>query len=278
MIIVVNGLLEFNAGKTSLVRAVLHRALEQGEDFLAMKPRSAHNYWEHIDHSKVCESLGILVSRDALQLRESIRKPPDLEVMNPYHQLVCPLDPLKAEEVGEHLIGQDREIILAERLTDPGRGVILYVNERADHSIAPAGFIEALSRHAQQVQTLRASSAVERTARVEVCVRSAFEMLSGNAENLIVESFSDAPFPLKLAEEEVDLVISVGGSLVLFIEPEDVLKAMSVVKGVGMPGLVRYIRPKAVFRVPHLSSEERRDGKTLAKAYDEVLRYLWEWF
>ncbi|MFQ5837527.1 MAG: hypothetical protein ACE5HJ_01925 [Thermoplasmata archaeon] len=278
MIILVNGLLGFSAGKTSVVRAILQRALEEGEDFLAFKPKSAHNYWEHFDHSKMCESLGTLVSRDALVLRELCLEPPAVELMNPYHQLICPLDLMKAQNVGEHLLEGGHDLILAERLTD-SRGVsTLFVNRRADIFVAPSSFMAALRRKAQRVQTFQTSPVAEGMAPVEECVRSTFAGLAGARSNLVVESFSDTALPLELSGEEMDLVVSVGGSLVLLFEPREVAKAIRVVKSQTMADILRYIRPIATFRVPHLTSGERAEGDTLVRSYDEVLRAIWERF
>ncbi len=275
MIILVNGLMEYGAGKTSVVRAILHRAAEVGEEFVGFKPRSAHNYWEHFDHSQQCASMGMLVSRDALLYQELCKRPPPIELTNPYHQLVCPIDIAKAQEEAEHLLQSSHDQILAERLTHPERGTTLFLNRRASVFVASEEFIDAIGRSADQVQTFETSAAAGEVARVESSVEAALELLAGERPNLVIESFSDTVFPMELHATKVDLVIAVGGSLVLFYEPENVLRADRALGGQSMAELVRYLRATSTLRVPHLTSEERSNPKVLSEAYDPVLRALW---
>ncbi len=274
MNILVNGLMEYGAGKTSVVRAILLRASEVGEKFFAFKPKSAHNYWEHIDHSLMCASRGKLVSRDALLFHEMGPNPPPIELTNPYHQLICPIDLMKARDRAEHLLEGSHDLILAERLTHPNRGTVLFVNRRADVFVAPEDFLAALKRGADMVEMFQTSPVAEGMASVEECVRAAYEALAGEGANLVIESFSDTPFPLELREDEIDLVVSVGGSLVLFYEPREVLKAIEAVGSRTMADLVKYLCPTSTFRVSHLRSEERADGGALVAAYDEILRHI----
>lgn len=275
MIILVNGLMGYGAGKTSLVRAILSQAREAGDDFLALKPRSAHNYWEHYDHSRWCQEAGLLVSRDARLLHELSRDPPDLPLVNPYHQLVCPMDALRLKAEEEHMLGGTEEGILAERLTE-GRGKsTLFVNKRAHLFVAPPEFLDRIQEGADTTVAFHTSPVAEGLAPVEDRIREVFEGLSRKRENLILESHSDAIYPLRLGSDEVDLIVAVGGSIVLLFDPPEVTKARAVVGGQSMAGLLRYIKPVRSFRVPHLTSEERMEESTLRRAFAEVLKVLW---
>lgn len=275
MIILVNGLLTFNSGKTSVALALLHRAREQGLDLLAMKPRSSHNYWEHFDHSRRCQERGLLVSRDALLLRDLCPDPPAPELVNPHHQVVCPLDLLRAQEGRDDLVGRRDEMILAERLTDPEGRSTLFVNKRADRFVAPPAFLDALREGAHRVVPFSTSPAEEELAPFQSHVRGVFEALAAQRDHLLVESFSDAVLPVEAASDEVDLVVSVGGSLVLLYDPTELARAMDAVGPLRMAAYLRYLKPLAAFRVPHLTSAERGDPRTLMRAYGEVLDALW---
>jgi predicted P-loop ATPase/GTPase len=276
MIILVNGLLPFNSGKTSLVRAILQYALHRGDDFAAMKPMSAHNYWEHYDHSRRCQEMGLLVSRDALDMRDMCSRRPPLEVMNPYHQLVCPLDLARVVKGEEHLVADDYEMVLAERVTDPRtRRSTLYVNRRAEMFIAPSEFLEALRRGADKVEALQRLPAADGSAAVEECKRAAFRELADGWDGLVVESLSDVALPLEVSADEIDLIVSVGGSIVLTFNPGDFLKAADVVNAQLARDLLRYVKPTGTYRVPHLTSWERRDSSLLLEAYQEFLKAMW---
>ncbi|MFQ5986661.1 MAG: hypothetical protein ACE5KQ_04830 [Thermoplasmata archaeon] len=276
MLILVNGLMAYHAGKTTLVRAILHRAREAGDAFVAMKPRSAHNYWEHYDHTRTVQETGLLVSQDALLLRELSHDPPELPLLNPYHQLVCPLDLLRLREEEAHMLGETEEGILAERLTD-GRGrSTLYLNRRAHLFVAPPEFLESLQENATEVVEFHASPVGEGLAPVDERTREVFEAVGGKRENLVLESYSDTIWPVRLEPEEVDLMISVGGSAVFLTDPHEVVKAQGVVGGRTMAGLLRYVKPVRSFRVPQLSSSEREDERRLREAYGPVLEVLWK--
>ncbi|MFQ5908308.1 MAG: hypothetical protein ACE5JE_05725 [Thermoplasmata archaeon] len=276
MRILVNGLMAYHAGKTTLVRAILLRAKEAGDDFVGMKPRSAHNYWEHYDHSQAVQQMGLLVSRDALLLQELSRDPPEVSLLNPYHQLVCPLEPLRLREEAEHLLGDTEEGILAERLTDAKGRSTLFVNRRAHLFTAPSEFLEGLEDGAAETVPFHSSPVAEGLAPVDERTREVFEVVADKRDHLILESHSDTIWPVDLQPGEVDLMISVGGGAALLFDPGDVAKAQEVVGGSTMVGLLRYVKPVQSFRLPQLTSTEREDEKRLREAYAPVLEVLWK--
>lgn len=276
MLILVNGLMAYNAGKTTLVRAILLQAREAGDDFVAMKPRSAHNYWEHFDHTRTVQEMGLLVSADALQLRELSRDPPELPLLNPYHQLVCPLDVLRVSEEEDHMLGDAEEGILAERLSDAQGRSTLFVNSRAHLFMAPPEFLSGLEERAEETVPFHSSPVAEDLAPVDERLRGVFEAVSAQREHLILESYSDTIWPVRLEPGEVDLLVSAGGSVVLLFNPQDVAKAQGVVGGRTMVGLLRYVKPIRSFRIPQLSSSERDDETRLRDAYASVLEVLWK--
>ncbi len=275
MIILVNGILPYNAGKTSLVRALLLWAQSEGERFMYIKPRSAHNYWEHYDHTRTCQFLGKLVSRDALLLRGLCADAPPVEVVNPYHQLMCPLDFSKVQEPANPL-AQSTDLILAERLTSPEGKSTLFLNERPDIFVADEGLLEALKRGANRVETFQVSPLAEGKAVVDDRLRSVFESIRARWPYIIVESVSDVPFPFEFRRGDADLVVSVGGSVVFLLDPAQIMNATDVVRGQTLSDLLRYLRPLATLRIPHLTSEERAEEGTLSQAYAEVVRAVVE--
>ncbi|MFQ5919652.1 MAG: hypothetical protein ACE5I4_06360 [Thermoplasmata archaeon] len=276
MLILVNGLMAYHAGKTTLARAILLRAREAGDDFVGMKPRSAHNYWEHFDHSRAVQEMGLLVSQDALTLHALSRDPPEVSLLNPYHQVVCPLDTLRLKEEEEHLLGDTEEGILAERLTNASGQTTLYVNRRPHLFVAPPEFLDSLAGKADQTTPFHSSPVGEGLAPVEDVAREVFESVSADREHLVLESHSDAIWPLRLEPDEVDLIIAVGGGAAFLFDPPDVAKAQEVVGGRTMASLLRYVKPVQSIRLPQLSSAERSDAARLQEGYAPVLEVLWK--
>lgn len=276
MLILINGLMAYDAGKTTLARAILLRADEAGDDFVGMKPRSAHNYWEHYDHSRAVQEMGLLVGRDALTLHALSRNPPEVSLLNPYHQMVCPMDPLRLKEEEEHLLGDTEEGILAERLTDAGGNSTLYLNRRPHLFVAPPAFLESLGGKVNETKSFHSSAVGEGLASVDEVTREVFETVSAGREHVLLESHSDTIWPVRLQPKEVDLMISAGAGAVFLFDPPDVAKAQEVVGGRTMAGLLRYVKPIQSFRLPQLSSEERNDENRLREAYAAVLEVLWK--
>lgn len=277
MRILVNGLMAYDAGKTSLLHALLSRADHEGIRMLPFKPRSAHNFWEHYDHSRACENLGLLVSRDILQLSDHLRDPPDLTLLNPYHQLHCPLDPF-AEGEGEGSGYPLRDVLLAERVSDPGDGTTLYVNRRSDRTIAPASFLDALEATASHVRPLPEPPVREVQAGAEAALHASFEVLTREDVHVIIESFNDVAWPMALPPEELGLVLTVGASRALVFEPQEVARAVQGLRETTMTGLLPYLQPLQRFRLPLLTTAERGDADLLSESYDEVVEAVWAEF
>ena len=276
MLILVNGLMAYHAGKTTLARAILLRAREAGDDFAAMKPRSAHNYWEHYDHSRAVQEMGLLVGLDAVALHALSRDPPEVTLLNPYHQLVCPLDTMLLKEEEEHMLGDTEEGILAERLTDARGHSTLFLNRRPHLFVAPPEFLDSLAEKADRTTPFHSSPVAEGLASVEEVTREVFNAVSAKREHLLLESYSDTIWPFRLEPEEVDLMISVGGGAAFAFDAQEVAKAEEVVGGRTMAGLLRYVKPVQSFRLPQLSSDERNDETRLQEAYASVLEVMWK--
>ncbi len=276
MLILVNGLMAYHAGKTTLARAILLRAREAGDDFAAMKPRSAHNYWEHYDHSRAVQEMGLLVSLDAVALHALSRDPPDVTLLNPYHQMVCPLDTMRLKEEEEHMLGELEEGILTERLTDARGHSTLFVNRRPHLFVAPPEFLDSLVEKADQTTPFHSSPIAEGLASVDEVTREVFDAVSAKHDHLLLESQSDTIWPFRLEPAEVDLMISVGGGAAFLFDAREVAKAEEVVGGRTIAGLLRYVKPVQSFRLPQLSSDERNDETRLQEAYAPVLEVLWK--
>ncbi len=219
--------------------------------------------------------MGKLVSRDALLLRELCSDAPPVEVMNPYHQLMCPFDFSRIRDPAVPLV-DETDLILAERLTTPDGRSTLFLNERPEIFVADGALLEALKKGAERVETFKMSPVAEGKAAVDECVRSVFESLKGRWPHIIVESLSDLPFPLEFQMNDADLIVSVGGSVAFLLDPGQLVNALGVVRGQTLPGLLRYLRPHATFRIPHLTSEERREDEAVTRAYAEVVEAIAE--
>lgn len=274
MRILVNGLMAYNSGKTSLVEALLLRARETGQTVLPFKPRSGHNFWEHYDHSRACEALGLLVSRDILQLHGALEDPPPLTLMNPHHQLHCPMDPLPGAATKDPP-APTPDLILAERLSDPEDGTTLFVHRQANRAIAPSAYLKALEASATRVQRFEEPPLQEDLTRLTTALERAYRALLQRTPHLLIESFSDVAWPLALPLAGIDRVVTVGGSRGFVFAPADVYQAVEALRESRMASLLPYLKARHSFVLPLLTSAERADPTRLVQGYQEALKVVW---
>jgi predicted P-loop ATPase/GTPase len=85
--ILVIGLTQQHAGKTSLAAALLSYFTKEGYVTSGFKPFSGYNYWYHFDMAHHSLSEGRLYSKDIVQLHEQSTVKADIELFNPIHRL-----------------------------------------------------------------------------------------------------------------------------------------------------------------------------------------------
>ena len=85
--ILIIGLTQQHAGKTSLAQAFLSYFSDQGEKTCGFKPFSGFNYWYHFDMAHHTLSQGRLYSKDISKLEKHSTIDVEIEVLNPIHRL-----------------------------------------------------------------------------------------------------------------------------------------------------------------------------------------------
>lgn len=268
MLLLVVGLLTYNSGKTvfarALAREMAHRKMEPG----VFKPQSAHNYWDHLSHSRRCMELGRLVSRDALELQAAAQDRTPIEVINPHHQLFCPLDILKLWEKKPGVTPTGEDELLAERMTisGPPRST-LWVNRDADVFLAEEPFLKAFERGVQEVRPLNPLSSRERLAVAKEAIESCYALQRQDHEHLIVESTNDIALPSGVKVGEVDVVVVLSANTVLCYEGSVFFRPLRLKRLTRVRDFLAFADPVLGYRLPYIPDEERSDD-------DRIYAYL----
>lgn len=283
MLILVNGLMTYNSGKTLFARALAQEMVHRGFQLGVFKPQSAHNYWDHLSHSKRCGEMGKLVSRDALELREASGDHSPIEVINPHHQLFCPLDVLKVWEArpGARPTGDDE--LLAERMTLPapeGALSTLYVNRDSKLFIAEEDFLSALARGVHATKGLNSLASKDRGAAAQEAITSCFGAQRGTHRQLLVESTNDVALPPSVDPSEVTLVVTMAANLVLCFPGRAFFRSAQVTKAIRVRDFLGLAEPVLGYRLPYVPEDERGDadrvyahfGSAAAGVIDEAIK------
>jgi len=85
--ILIIGLTQQHAGKTSLGQAFLSYFSDQGQKTCGFKPFSGYNYWYHFDTVHHALSQGKLYSKDIIKLIKKSTIDTEIELLNPIHRL-----------------------------------------------------------------------------------------------------------------------------------------------------------------------------------------------
>ncbi|MFX1561548.1 MAG: hypothetical protein ACFFBL_13245, partial [Promethearchaeota archaeon] len=115
------GMNSFDSGKTRFAIELSKYLSAEGHVTEYFKPLSGHNYWYNHEHTKVCLKNGILVSKDAMKVREFIEPKSPIELANPVHSLFVPMRLEKPMQTMTNTLGLAgaSSILTLERFSRP---------------------------------------------------------------------------------------------------------------------------------------------------------------
>jgi len=277
--ILVVGFQPYDAGKTTLCKALIYGLKEAGVNLVPFKPHSGISYWTEFNTFQENVERGSLVCSDVIELEGAANSGFPLEVLNPVNRLSRPV--LCRGAPDEKLAFQE---FVAERFTHSEGttyGNVYYWNKLVNVS---------------QLRDMRAFflKAKRKTERVRFITRFQ-DLLDAYIENfekatvscyrhikdkpLIIESFNDVAYPFS-STDECDIVICVSSDIVLWCETGMYLKVGETSEGeksklqmtfsdVYTPSLI-----KKKFRIQPLRKEERYDPEKLRRHYSEIIRAI----
>ena len=243
MRILLVGMNSFDSGKTQV-------AIQLGEILSGMgyaveyfKPLSAHNYWYHYEHTKICLEKRILASMDAMKVRGFLDPKSPIELANPVHRLYVPM---RLEKPMENIMntlglaGAD-SILAMERLSRPDKSnidsTILLAESvlEEDRLIIDQEEIGKLTRNAAilAVNNLEEVHEFERM-NFENHVSDSFSEVERSGDVVVIEGFNDAAWPWN-GLEQVDAVLLCSPAHIFSYDPERFRKAAYLMNRRNLP-------------------------------------------
>jgi len=273
------GLQAYDAGKTTLCKALIHGFKKAGVTFVPFKPHSGISYWTQFNIFQQCLAKNTLLSSDIMELEAAAESHVPLEVLNPVNRLSGPVLDRGLPE--EKLVFQE---FMAERFTHHDgltHKNIYYLNGTVNLSRLRdmETFYLKIKRNAQKTSFIRKFEELEEaySKNFERATSTCYKRIQD--KDLIVESFNDAAYPFNSADD-CDTVLCVSSNTVLQLDDRKYFEAIELhgkqkpklqltVPQVYAPSLI-----KNKFIIQPLSTEERNDGAKLTQDYFEVIKQV----
>ena len=279
--ILVVGLQAYDAGKTTLCKALIHGFKKAEVTLVPFKPHSGIGYWSQFDVFQRCLAKSTLLSSDIMELEAAAESHVPLEVLNPVNRLSGPVLDRGLPE--EKLVFQE---FMAERFTHHDgltHKNIYYFNGTMNLSRLRdmEAFYLKIKRNAQKTHFIRKfEELVEAYSKdFDKATSSCYSRLRNMP--LIVESFNDAAYPFNHAEE-CDTVLCVASNTILWFDGPRYFEAIDshgrekpklqlTLSQVYAPSLIR-----TRFIVQPLTTGEINDPAKLTQNYSEVIKKVAE--
>ncbi|MFW9808339.1 MAG: hypothetical protein ACFFE6_03070 [Candidatus Thorarchaeota archaeon] len=241
--ILLTGMNSFDSGKTRLALKLVKAFSETGHSVEYFKPLSGHNYWYNYEHSKVCMERGVLASKDAIIVRQTLKPKSPIEIANPIHSLFVPMrieKPLQTLPNTLALSGSN-SILTMERFSKPsGRAIdstVLVAMNLLQEERLLIGYDE-VGRLTKETSILEINNLEElqefENLNYEQYVSESFAFIENIADVVIIEGFNDVAWPWDGLEAS-DIVLVVGPGHVFSYDPEKFRKAAYLMKRGQLP-------------------------------------------
>jgi len=221
--ILIVGLKEWGAGKTTLARALLLRLREKGINACGFKPRAGNNAW--YDYDVVYESLsqGRLYGKDAQLLKEASGKNLTEETISPVHRLWTETPRFMSLSQLPHFI-VDRVTLWKE---NPESIVVQNATLLYEHEYEQ--LLEKLLSKATKTYRVTHLQSLNKIVgeNYDKAAELAYRRIIGMHDTLIIEGYSDIALPWR-GLKEFDLVLGVEPGYITAYDAEKYLTAVEL--------------------------------------------------
>ncbi|PXF53992.1 MAG: hypothetical protein C4B56_00905 [Candidatus Methanophagaceae archaeon] len=265
--ILIVGLKELDAGKTSLACAMLDYFRARGYSVCGFKPRAGNSIWYDYDVVQEALSRGRLYGKDAKMLKLastpcSVSGALEEEFVNPFHRLWTEpphIDPVT--RIPYFII--DR--VTLWRKSEATNLVVVNDALPTEYRYDEALFNDLCSGasrifHVHDLNTLNKLTSEYYNRAAE----QAFMLMCREYELIVIESYSDVALPLPYSTlKDVDAVIGIKPGKIFVFEPEKYLTAVQLEASIRIQAeepptseIVELLKPVREIRVPPLRSDE----------------------
>ncbi|MGY5876815.1 MAG: hypothetical protein RTU30_13785 [Candidatus Thorarchaeota archaeon] len=237
------GMSSYDSGKTQFARQLVSNFATADVNVEYFKPISGHNNWFKNDHTQRCLQEKILHSHDAAVVRDAFSSKIPITIANPIHRLLAPVRLSTPSDLEYHslVFGGWDSMLTIERLTQAVDGTPKSISLVAEKMVN-AGRVyltqDEMSILTSDTKIIPIDSTEELRSfedkNFETYVQSCFEVVEGQSDVLIIESFNDAVWPWE-GLEDVNSVIVVGPGHAFEYDPVRVKKAVSLLHKPSRP-------------------------------------------
>jgi len=266
--ILIVGLKEKDAGKTSLALALLAYLREKGFNACGFKPRAGNSVWYDYDVVQEALSHGRLYGKDAKLLKAASAFGPDAgaimeEFINPIHRLWA--EPQHIDPVTQI------PYFILDRVTlwfkEGAKNLVvendaLPVEYRCDDAL-----FEKLRANASSIYHVRDLNRLNKLTEeyYDLAVELVYKEMNKQYDCLVIESYSDIALPWK-GLKDLNVVIGVKPGQISVYDPEKYLTAVQLSAStysqeeLATSRILELVKPIKVVKVPPFMSEEIVQG------------------
>lgn len=226
-VILVNGLLTYDSGKTWFTIALAELLRRKGNTVAIYKPIAGHSAWYQFP--TVIESLkhGILIGEDVLKYKKLLGLNIDLELVNPIDLLLAPPNPKAYKNIIKYinaLEDQFHQVILFRISDYRNKATSHYIIRDNIDKIVPglSYWIDKLidKLNPKEILLTDLMRIMFSKKSLEILNRN-LNILLENHDIVIVESFNDAAVPYIDVLDDVDVVFTVTPGYVFLLDREE---------------------------------------------------------
>jgi predicted P-loop ATPase/GTPase len=268
--ILIVGLKEKDAGKTSLALALLAYLREKGFNACGFKPRAGNSVWYDYDVVHEALSQGKLYGKDAKRLKAASTSRSVAGAANLVEEFINPIHRLWAEPQHIDPITQIPYFIL-DRVTlwfkEGAKNRVvendaLPVEYRCDDAL-----FEKLRAKASSIYHVRDLNSLNKLTEeyYDLAVELVYKEMNKQYDCLVIESYSDIALPWKRLKD-LDVVIGVKPGQLSVYDPEKYLAAVQLSAStysqeeLATSRIVELVKPIKEVKVPPFMSEEIVQG------------------
>ncbi len=238
--VLVSGLKEVDAGKTSVARALLGLMQDEGLNPCGFKPMAGNDLWYDYDVVQEALSQGRLYGKDSKLLREASNTRFSEEVISPVHRLYG----IPSDNPSNVLAGDNSFLVDRVSMWNGEHEQIVVLNRRSQGNVDVWNHLRKLLAHAKKI--VRVSNAKELDSVTKAyyggAVESAHTRIMESHDSLVYESYSDVALPWS-GILGLDAVLLVEPGHVYRYDPERYMSALRIQGSMLNEGSTRRIAP-----------------------------------
>lgn len=211
----INGLLQYESGKTWFTIALARVLSRHGYRVGVYKPVAGHSAWYQFETLRNSIKHGILIGEDVVKYKEYLELEHDYSLLNPVDIISAPPNPARYRVLAEYLAALEvlAEQIVMVRLSDPEkhRHEYLLVEDAIDRIVDGLKswikkLVDAFNPKQVSLESLLDKMYSPETDSILV---KALNILSKESDILLVESFNDAAIPFYGLLEDIERVFTI---------------------------------------------------------------------